>query len=167
MLSTVSVPCFTRVSILKKRAEIQNEYGVEIFFPRNGILPNNFQEMNIKGTNLSIQRAKRALDTIIIQAKEDYNAYKQRKANREEKMTRKTQPKFQASAEKTSTGKRSKNLYAALFEESESETETVEEFPTLGNGKIPTLPVWGPGMNPPVEESKTEKLAWGDISDDE
>ena len=121
--------------------------------------------MKIEGTNLSIQKAKRALEPIIFQAKEDYNSYKQRKAIREERMTRKALPKFQESAEKTSNGKRSKNLFAALFEESDSETaEQTEEFPVLGAAmEQKTIPKWGPGMNPPVEK----KIAWGDITDNE
>jgi hypothetical protein len=176
MLATVSIPCSTRHSLCKSRDNIQTECGVKIFFPKNGILPNNHQEMKIEGSNLSIRKAKKMLDIVIDSAKRDYAEYKERESNRKEKIARnrlfsRKKEEEENKTSKTCVSKKSSNGFAALFEESESESESdsgVEEYPVLGNTATEKPTYWGPGMNPePKQKEETPITSWGDVSEDE
>ena len=178
MLATVSIPCSTRLSLCKSRDNIQTECGVKIFFPKNGILPNNHQEMKIEGSNLSIRKAKKMLDIVIDSAKRDYAEYKERVSNRKEKIARnrlfsRKKEEEENKTSKTCVSKKSSNGFAALIEESESESESesdsgIEEYPVLGNTATEKPTYWGPGMNPePKQKEETPITSWGDVSEDE
>jgi hypothetical protein len=133
--------------------------------------------MKIEGSNLSIGKAKKMLDIVVDSAKRDYAEYKERKAQRGEKHTRNRMFSRKKEEEETRTktcgSKKSSNGFAALFEESESDTGSdsgVEEYPALGNQKTTADEVtyWGSGMNPePKQKEETPITSWGDVSEDE
>lgn len=186
MISTVSIPCSTRLTLCKSRDQIQTEFGVKIYFPKNGILPNNHQEMKIEGSNLSIGKAKKMLYLVIDSAKRDFAEYKERRyrrlCQREETMTRnreisRKKEEEEIKTRKTCVSKKPANVFAALFEESddveESDDESdedneVEEFPALGNTTTDKTIYWGPGMNTtPKKKEETTITSWGDVSEDD
>lgn len=196
MIQTMSIPTTARHAITVQRDSIKEQYDVSLYFPRNGVLPNNHQEMKMDGSNRSIQQVRNVVFDIVGKAKAEHEAYKQRRTARRvyEASVRVSLKEMEVEPQKmkpsTKTTAQNKNPYGALIEDgfkmvskksnkskkdkkqTQQTTETVDEFPQLG-GTVPQSQanmVWGPGMNQPDPEPEpvmTITTAWGDVSDDE
>jgi hypothetical protein len=192
MLATMPIPTFARWLITQNRESIKETHGVSLYFPRNGILPNNHQEMKMEGSNNSITMVKRIIDGLMDEARKSYQEYRVRKQTRDEKTRRYNaylNKKPDERVTKPTTGKAPMNTFAVLEEMDEDGfqpvkstkknknpvVETKEEFPQLGNNQTEknTTPItWGPGMNNQKEDLScvgfpTISGAWGDIDSDE
>ena len=132
---TISIDA--RKTLIRHRDAIQTQFGVSIFFPRNTVR-GAFQDMIIKGGVNATTKAERQIDQILIQWRQEFEAFKQRQAYR--KNQRRIQqnaavsPLFPTVAEtvhtKNTSNPTSNNPFA-LLEDFEEPSQTQTTLPTI------------------------------------
>lgn len=158
----------SRVRLLRNRDEIQCDYSVNIYFPKNKVR-GQYQDIVIKGGPASIEKAKRRINTILIDWQEGYDKYAQKKAENETYKRRQRHfwkaRELEQAAEDKKMSPDSKNMFQVLdAQEAESKKRkrswaSVVETPMTKQRVV---------ENPAFEETVQEpSFAWGDEQSDE
>ena len=79
---TISIDA--RNTLVRRRDELQTKYGVSIYFPRNRVR-GAFQDMIIKGGVAATSSAVTEIEHILIQWREEFDAFKLRQKRRRER----------------------------------------------------------------------------------
>lgn len=79
--SFITIRTDARNTMVRNRDAVQQTHGVKIFFPRDRVR-GAFQDMAIQGGAQSVFKAQKQLDSILGEWTREFNAYKQRKAQR-------------------------------------------------------------------------------------
>ena len=79
--SFITISTDARNTMVRNRDAVQQTHGVKIFFPRDRVR-GAFQDMTIQGGAQSVFSAQKQLNSILGEWKHEFDAYKQRKAQR-------------------------------------------------------------------------------------
>ena len=147
---TVSVEVDARNTLIRHRDMIKSKYGVDLYFPRSEVR-GAYQGMVMKGTTVSVFKAKQEVSRVLVAWKEEYEAYRARKKERQ-RMNRETKnveevywPEVGESKGASFPPKTMRNAFSALLDD---EGEAVEV--SAGNepavkepsAKVPVLKGW-------------------------
>ena len=144
-----TIPVDSRMTLIRNRDNINNKYGVMMFFPKDLVRGVN-QEMILKGGPNAISRAEREINVILTEWRAEFDAFRQRRALRKqtERAMRvdgvKEFPKV-AKREVKKTNGLSKNAFSALLDEEKSSLSDVVEVigpKPVTKVKSPTLKGW-------------------------
>ena len=158
---TISVD--SRNHLIRNRDVIQDKYGIAIFFPRNKVR-GEFQDMALEGGPKAIFEAQQMISSILADWKEEYEAFKERKARRKNTQFRESEggtfvwPSISnVEVKKKST---SSNPFDVLGVDEESETKVV----AVVKPKKATLTGWSKVV---ASSTYSDTGSWADMSDDE
>lgn len=135
---TMEIPQASRGFFIRDRDAIRENYGVEIFFPRNQC-SGSYQTMVIKGGPIAISKSRVQLRQILAAANQEYVEYQERKSERRarEKQLSRIRAPSQLPQKPVKKPMGSVNPFA-LLEDQEEVTPTnktvkvvKEEFPEL------------------------------------
>ena len=165
---TMTINVDSRVRLLRNRDEIQCNYSVEIYFPKNKVR-GQYQDIVIKGGASSIEKAKRRINTILVDWQEGYDKYAQKKSENETYKRRqrhfwKARELEQAAEDNKTSG--GKNMFQALdAQETESTRKRKRSWASVVETRVTKQRVV---ENPAFEETAQEpSFAWGDEQSDE
>ena len=184
---TISIDA--RNTLVRHRDALQQKHGVKIFFPKS-LVRGDKQDMIIKGGVTGTTNAGRDIDRILVTWRQEFDAFKQRQANRRSRRNQLTEvpphfPTIQESSTKpkSNTKTTTVNNRFAILETTDPTPEVSLPAPAPApNTKTPVLKGWAniaakglvktapketPTLKTPSKTNKIDRhlsVLWGDMA---
>ena len=141
----VSVEVEARNTLVRHRDMMKEKYGVDVFFPRSEVR-GAFQGMVMKGTVNSVFKAKQDVSRVLAAWKEEYEAYRARKKERQ-RLHRETKnveevywPEVGESKGASNPAKKMRNVFSALLDD-DGDAVDVPEM-AIAKVPVPAMKSW-------------------------
>ena len=153
----------SRNHIIRNRDTIQNDFNIEIFFPRNKVR-GEFQDMALKGGTKAIFDAQKLIRSILVDWKEEYDAFKERKKTRKYNQFKPSEDIGFAWPSISNMDMEKKHTSSNPFEVLALDEPSVMDLVPVVKSTKKTLTGWSKVAAP---STYSDTRPWADMSDDE